>query len=74
MPTTEESGVAAEILSDRNQGRRAMPRELQYKNIISRVGESTEQAVRKHLAGITLAQLVREVRRSRLRPRPQGFA
>jgi hypothetical protein len=33
------------------------------KNIMSRVAESTEQAVRKHLAGITLAQLVRKVRR-----------
>ena len=28
------------------------------KSIMSRVAESTEQAVRKHLAGITLAQLV----------------
>jgi hypothetical protein len=31
------------------------------KSIMSRVAESTEQAVRKHLAGITLAQLVRKV-------------
>jgi hypothetical protein len=33
------------------------------KSIMSRVAESTEPAVRKHLAGITLAQLVRKVRR-----------
>jgi DNA-binding IscR family transcriptional regulator len=33
------------------------------KSIMSRVAESTEQAVRKHLAGITLAQLVRKVGR-----------
>jgi DNA-binding IscR family transcriptional regulator len=33
------------------------------KSIMSRVAESTEQAVRKHLAAITLAQLVRKVRR-----------
>lgn len=32
------------------------------KSIMSQVAESTEQAVRKHLAGITLAQLVRKVR------------
>ena len=31
---------------------------------MSRVAESTEQAVRKHLAGITLAQLVRKVVRN----------
>jgi hypothetical protein len=31
------------------------------KSIMSRVGESTEQALRKHLAGITMAQLVRKV-------------
>jgi Rrf2 family protein len=30
------------------------------KSIMSRVAESTEQAVRKHLTGITLAQLVRK--------------
>src|SRR3984893_14843371 len=35
------------------------------KSIMSGVAESTEQAVRKHLRGITLAQLVRKVR-----PRP----
>ncbi len=29
---------------------------------MSTVAESTEQAVRKHLRGITLAQLVRKVR------------
>lgn len=34
------------------------------KSIMSRVAESTEQAVRKHLAGITLAQLVRKVVRN----------
>ena len=33
------------------------------KGIMGRVAETTEQAVRKHLAGITLAQLVRKVRR-----------
>lgn len=33
------------------------------KSIMSRVAESAEQAVRKHLTGITLAQLVRKVRR-----------
>ena len=32
------------------------------KDIMSGVAESTEQAVRKHLRGITLAQLVRKVR------------
>ena len=32
------------------------------KAIMSRVAESTEAAVRKHLRGITLAQLVRRVR------------
>jgi len=32
------------------------------KGIMSGVAESTEQAVRKHLRGITLAQLVRKVR------------
>jgi hypothetical protein len=32
------------------------------KSIMSRVAESTEQAVRKHLAGISLSQLVRKVR------------
>ena len=32
------------------------------KGIMSSVAESTEQAVRKHLRGITLAQLVRKVR------------
>ena len=31
------------------------------KSIMRRVAESTEQAVRKHLRGITLAQLVRKV-------------
>ena len=31
------------------------------KSIMSCVAESTEQAVRKHLRGITLAQLVRKV-------------
>jgi Rrf2 family protein len=31
------------------------------KSIMSRVAKSTEQAVRKHLAGITLAQLARKV-------------
>ena len=34
----------------------------QMKNIMSTVAESTEQAVRKHLRGITLAQLVGKVR------------
>jgi hypothetical protein len=38
-----------------------MPRELQYEELMSRVAESTEQAVRKHLAGITLAQLARKL-------------
>lgn len=33
----------------------------QMKSIMSGVAESTEQAVRKHLRGITLAQLVRKV-------------
>ena len=33
----------------------------QMKNIMSTVAESTEQAVRRHLRGITLAQLVRKV-------------
>lgn len=32
------------------------------KSIMSRVAESTEQAARRHLAGITRAQLVRKVR------------
>ena len=32
------------------------------KTIMSRVAESTEEAVRKHLRGISLAQLVRKVR------------
>lgn len=32
------------------------------KSIMSSVAESTEEAVRKHLRGITLAQLVRKVR------------
>jgi len=31
------------------------------KSIMSRVAEDTEQAVRKHLRGVTLAQLVRKV-------------
>ena len=31
------------------------------KSIMSRVAEETEQAVRKHLRGVTLAQLVRKV-------------
>ena len=34
------------------------------KSIMSRVAVSTEQAVRKHLAGITLAQLARKVVRN----------
>ena len=34
------------------------------KSIMSGMAESTEQAVRKHLAGITLAQLVRKVVRN----------
>jgi Rrf2 family protein len=34
------------------------------KSIMTRVAESTEQVVRKHLAGITLAQLVRRVVRN----------
>lgn len=34
----------------------------QMKGIMSSVAESTEQAVRKHLRGITLAQLARKVR------------
>ena len=34
------------------------------KSIMSRVAESTEQVVRKHLSGITLAQLVRKVVRN----------
>jgi Rrf2 family protein len=38
----------------------------QMKTIMSTVAESTEQAVRKHLRGITLAQLVRQVRPRRL--------
>ena len=33
----------------------------QMKDIMSTVAESTEQAVRRHLRGITLAQLVRKV-------------
>jgi Rrf2 family protein len=37
----------------------------QMKNIMSTVAESTEQAVRRHLRGITLAQLVRKVRARR---------
>jgi len=32
------------------------------KSVMSSVAESTEQAVRKHLRGITLAQLVRKMR------------
>jgi hypothetical protein len=32
------------------------------KSIMSRVAESTEQAFRKHVTGITLAQPVRKVR------------
>ena len=39
------------------------------KSIMSRVAVSTEQAVRKHLRGITLAQLVRKVRPGRGRSR-----
>ena len=35
------------------------------KAIMSRVAESTENVVRKHLRGITLAQLVRRVRSAR---------
>jgi Rrf2 family protein len=34
----------------------------QMKSIMSSVAESTDRAVRKHLRGITLAQLVRQVR------------
>jgi Rrf2 family protein len=44
--------------------RRALKRchvSCNMKSIMSRVAESTEQAVREHLAGITLAQLVRKV-------------
>jgi hypothetical protein len=33
------------------------------KSIMSSVAESTERAVRKHLRGITLAHLVRKLRR-----------
>jgi Rrf2 family protein len=44
--------------------RRALKRchvSCNMKSIMGRVAESTEQAVRKHLRGITLAQLVRKV-------------
>jgi hypothetical protein len=41
------------------------------KSIMSHLAESTEQAVRKHLFSITLAQLVRKVRRVQ-RARPQS--
>jgi Rrf2 family protein len=37
----------------------------QMKDIMGAVAESTEQAVRRHLRGITLAQLVRKVRTRR---------
>ena len=37
----------------------------QMKTVMSSVAESTEQAVRKHLRGITLAQLVRKMRLAR---------
>jgi hypothetical protein len=42
------------------------------KSIMSSVAESTEQAVRKHLADITLAQLVRTVRVQRTTMIPLG--
>jgi Rrf2 family protein len=42
------------------------------KSIMSRVAESTEQAVRTHLASITLAQLVRKVRAPEPQARPRS--
>ena len=45
------------------------------KSIVSSVAESTEQPVRKHLAAITLTQLVRKVHRvQEWGLRPQRFA
>ena len=50
------------ILVNKRKALRRCRVSCNMRDIMSGVAESTEQAVRKHLRGITLAQLVRKVR------------